>query len=107
MKKLILGVLFFSGMCGAYAGTAAMNESLVKIIEQLDALKPLINRASITQDKTSRYQIHFYKWMDKDGVSHNGIFEDIEAIKYSLKASIDRDSFDPVFINPIKNDYVR
>ena len=73
--KKIFGVCFLFGIfsSAAIAPASQMNEEIVKIIEQLNAIKPMIHRASQFQDKRDRHQVHFYSWTDKDGNKHKQI----------------------------------
>ena len=107
VKKLVVVCFLFAIFGSAIAPASQMNEEIVKIIEQLNAIKPMIHRASQFQDKRERHQVHFYSWTDKDGNKHNGLYEDLNDIKKSLEQVIDAEKYDPEFVEPIKNDYVR
>ena len=108
MKKgLIISIMCLSlTTINAGASQAQMNETLVKMVNQLEAVKPLINQAKQEQSANPRIKIHFDSWMSVDGKTHQGLRQDIEAIQASLISAIDRKNSDPKVYQPIKGDFV-
>ena len=90
----------------AYAGTPEMKLTLVKIVNQLQALKPLINQAKNEQTANPRYKVHFNSWVGSDGIKHSGLKNDIEEIQKALVAAIQNSDSSPREYGPIKGDYV-
>lgn len=96
--------LFTSSL--ALADDAQMRITLVKMVNQLEAMKPLITQAAREQDANARVRIHFDSWTDANGVKHNGLRQDIDAIQQALIHSINRQAVSPRVFTPIKNDFV-
>jgi RAQPRD family integrative conjugative element protein len=100
----LLLLLFFSGL--SYADNAQMNEALVGIIRQLQAIKPLINRAKNAQTKNPRIKVHFDSWIDGDGKKHNGLRQDIEAIQTALVNIVNGEKIEPRVYKTIQGDFI-
>lgn len=97
-------LLFFPGLC--CADNEQMNEVLVKIIRQLQAVKPLINEAENAQEKNPRIKVHFDSWIDTSGNKHNGLRQDIEAIQTALVHIVNSETIEPRVYKPIQGDFV-
>lgn len=91
----------------AFADEAQMKETLIKIINQLQAIKPLINEAENEQPKNSIIQIHFEKFEGEDGKIHNGLRQDIEGIQKALILATKRQKIEPRKYKPIKHDFIK
>lgn len=103
MLGLSVGLGLVSGQ--ALADEAQMNVTLVKIAQQLEALKPLINQAAAEQSPNPRVQVHFDAWTDANGLSHAGLRQDIDAIQKGVIDAINHKSVDPRPIAPINGDF--
>lgn len=90
----------------ALADDAQMRITLVKMVNQLEAIKPLITQAAREQDANARVKIHFDSWTDANGVKHNGLRQDINAIQQALIHSINRQAVSPRVFTPIQHDFV-
>lgn len=108
MKKMVIIVVLcaLSISLKIYADTAQMNMTLTKIINQLQALKPLITQAERQQLKNSRYQIHFNTWCDSHGQIHQGLRQDINTIQASLIIAMNRTQVTPRAVQPIRGDFI-
>ena len=73
-------------------------------------MKATIIAAQKAQSKNERLFFHYIAWRNPvSGVTHNGLLEDIEAIKMGVKEkleNIDHDKLSPKTIEPIKGDYL-
>ena len=98
-------ILLFSVNVSCFATEAQMKSTLVQIINQLQALKPLINQAQAEQPKNPRIKIHFDSWRDAQGKKHNGLRQDIEQIQQALITTINKQSIEPRSYTPIANDF--
>lgn len=97
---LILGV-------NAYADdTDKFKESLVQIINQLNAITPIINKAKIYQNKSDKVQVHFNSFVGMDGVRHAGLEEDLNMIKKGLVDYINKPSIEPKKVEHIDGDFI-
>lgn len=89
----------------AFATDAQMKDTLVKIVNQLQAIKPLINQAQQEQSQNPRIKIHFDTWKDAKGKKHNGLRQDIEQIQQALITAVNGESVEPRSFAPIGNDF--
>lgn len=108
MKKWLFvpAIVLALGCSSAFADTAQMKTTLVKIVNQLEAIKPLINQAKSEQSANPRVKVHFDSWIDTDGKKHNGLRQDIENIQAALISAINAQNADPREYQPIKGDFV-
>lgn len=105
MKKII--VIFLISLSQiALASNAQMNETLVEIIDALEQLKILVNKAEHEQDKNPRFKVHFTKFEDRFGTLHNGLREDLNEIQKSLIDIVQQKAVAPRNIKPLENDFV-
>lgn len=100
---LLIGV-FLSHV--AFADDAQMKEEFVKIINQLEAIKPLLNEAERVQPPDPRVKVHFDSWIDANGVTHAGLREDIQRIQTALVHAVNRNSIEPRRYQLIKDDFI-
>ncbi len=106
IQNLCLASVLLAAFGSSFADEAQMKLTMVKIVNQLEAVKPLISQAKAEQEANPRIKIHFDSWVDAEGHKHNGLREDIEAIQNSLIQAIDQRSTDPRVYKPIKGDFV-
>ena len=90
----------------AQASTAQMNQTMVRMINQIDALFPLVAQASKEQEKTARVQFHFNEWTDANGDKHAGLKENLLEIRAALVNQINQSNLTPKQIAPMNGDYV-
>ena len=88
------------------ASTAQMNQTLVRMINQIDALFPLIDQAASEEDRTARVQFHFDGWTDANGVKHAGLKENLFEMRTALVNQINQSHLTPKKIAPMRDDYV-
>ena len=77
---------------------------LIQMINQLEAMKPLVLAAKHEQLTNLRLQFHYTSYYDSHG-KHNGLFEDINAIEQGIKDKLSQTSIEPHRFAPIKGDY--
>lgn len=106
-KGMIACVLAGSFLCApVYADTQSMNEDLVRLVAGLDALLPIIADAESRQDPNAPVQFHFVDWRDAKGIKHNGLKEDVLAMRAGIVSQINQPVFAPRTLAPLANDYV-
>ena len=88
------------------ANEAQMKETLVKIINQLQAIKPLIAQAQAEQPPNPRIKIQFDRFRRPDGQLQNGLRQDIEVIQQALINAVNRESIEPRVFTSLENDFV-
>lgn len=107
MKRIFISMLLmlFSAL-SVHASEAEFNETLVQIINQINAINPLLEEARSQQAKNTRIKLHIDRFQGSDNKSHNGLQEDLNAIKQSLIAYINKPAVEPRKITPLQLDYV-
>lgn len=109
MKKIVpvvISMLFLMISTNAISSEAIMKETIVKIINQLQNIKPLIEKAAKEQPKNPRVKIHFKRFKDGNGESHNGLKEDINSIQSALIEFLNKQSVEPRHYSAIDNDFI-
>ena len=79
---------------------------LVHILNQLNALTPLIKAADHEQVKNLRITFHYHSYTDNNGKLHNGLLEDIAEIKKGIQQRLNQSSNEPRVFTHIKGDYL-
>lgn len=105
IKKVLIIVLVGLSL-NAYANNAQENTYLIQIVNQLNAIQPLILAAQKEQPANTRIQFHYTKYRDAQGKMHNGLLEDVNAIKQGIIEKINQTPVEPRVVNPIKGDYL-
>ena len=109
MKKisrvLLIGCTLLWGM-SAFADNAQMQQTLVCMINQIDALFPLIDKAKAEQDSGARVQFHFDSWVDNNGVQHDGFRQSMLAMREALVDEMRQTNLTPQSIQPMNDDFV-
>ena len=109
MKKLLLLIMLTASLgitsC-AWATDDQMKETLVKIIEELQAIQPLIDQAAAEQPTNPRVMMHFDNWVDSSGVQHLGLKADLAAIQQALVTAVNRETIEPRVFAPLSHDFV-
>lgn len=107
MRSRITTVVMLLFICiNAMAGESQEDIYLKQILNQLEAIKPLIMSSSKEQANNTRIQFHYYAYRNLTG-KHNGLFEDINEIERGIKAKLNEASIEPRHFEPIKGDYVK
>ncbi|WP_115304162.1 hypothetical protein [Legionella beliardensis] len=102
-----------SGLCGLLllvntgcADNAALNETLVRLINQINAMMPLLDEAQDEQEPNARIALHVERFVDGEGKTHAGLRDDLVAIRNSLIDFINQPAIAPKIIKPLALDYV-
>ena len=88
------------------ANNQLMNMDLVKVVQELQSIKPLLEKAEREQDKNARVKIEFEDFMASDGEKHRGLKSDIQEIQDSIISMINDERVDPRSMSPIEGDFV-
>jgi RAQPRD family integrative conjugative element protein len=78
---------------------------LLQMINQLNALQPLLLAAAAEEDKFQRVRFHYTSFKDSNGRSHNGVLEDIIELKANLHGRLVILAKQPNHFKPIIGDY--
>ena len=107
MKRLLLLMMTLIGFSSVvWADQVQMNETLVRLVNQLDAMIPLIEQAQREQPENTRFTFQFEKFEGSDGVMHNGLKDDVLAIRQALIDQINQPMTDPDTIPPMTDDFI-
>lgn len=109
-SRLIIYLLILSVIGGAtsnvFATESKENMYLIQMLNQLNALKPLLYSAKKEQDSHARVKFHYTDYRDADGHVHNGLLEDIHAIQQGIQAKLNKPLSTPRYFESIKGDYI-
>ena len=105
MKRLVIGLLCLASL-SAKANEIEMNKTLVQIINQINAIMPLIDEAKSVQPKGTRVKFNLEKYKNSKGVYVNGIREDLLAIKQGVIEYINKPDITPKTIDSLEFDFV-
>ena len=85
---------------------APLNETLVRVIHQLNSVLPLLDEAEKAIDPNARIKLHIRAFEGADGELHHGVREDILSIRNSLIDYINQPPIAPKNIKPLAFDFV-
>lgn len=88
------------------ASDAQMKETLVRIINQLQSIKPLISQAKREQSANPRIKVHFDRFKGADGKYHNGLWQDVDEMQQALILIVNQESIEPKTFQAMSDDYV-
>lgn len=106
MKRILLAILLFINIT-AQANNADVNETLVRIINQINAIMPLLDEAQTELNPNAHIQLHLKSFTDNEGQQHAGVREDLLMIRNGLIDYINQPVIAPRKIKPLNNDFVR
>jgi RAQPRD family integrative conjugative element protein len=107
VKDIVLIGLILSGVClKCFANEEQERIYLTQIVNQLNAIKPLITSAAREQHRYNRIQFHYTRYRDSNGKIHNGLLEDINAIENGIREKLDHSTRSQRQFQPLKGDYV-
>jgi RAQPRD family integrative conjugative element protein len=98
----------FSTFFTAAAAAGEQQEAiyLQQLLNQLNAMQPLIMAAQAEQPKDTRIQFHYTRYRDANGRERNGLLEDVNAIKGGIEQKLNQVGAEPRTSAPIKGDYL-
>lgn len=79
---------------------------LLQLLNQLNAIKPLIVSASKEQPKMNRIQFTYMPYHDIHGKTHNGLIDDINSVEQKIRSRLSKLSVEPHLIPAVKDDYI-
>jgi RAQPRD family integrative conjugative element protein len=82
------------------------NQYLVQVLNQLDAMLPLITAAEREQPNDLRIRFHYTQYRDANGKLHNGLKDDIQTIRRGIEEKLNSTSNTARTLLPIEGDYV-
>jgi RAQPRD family integrative conjugative element protein len=79
---------------------------LIQLLNQINAMLPTIQAAKKQQLPNTRIKFHYTQYRDANGQIHNGILEDVQAIKRGIEEKLNGTSIEPRSVQPIHGDYL-
>lgn len=107
MKMIVIITMLISLFSlQAIANEAREKIYLTQIINQLKAIKPLVVSAHQEQEKGARIKFLYTSYRDSNGVPHNGLLEDINAIEKGIQKKLNPAISEPRHFQAINGDYL-
>jgi hypothetical protein len=106
MKRLITGIMLSLSLITAHANDEALNQTLVRIINQLNAIMPLLDEAKTEIEPNTRIQLHVEAFEGTDGKTHPGLRNDLLSIRNALIDYINKPAIEPKTIKPLALDFI-
>ncbi|HBI5657141.1 TPA: hypothetical protein K8C35_002768 [Legionella pneumophila] len=105
MKRLLL-ILMLSLPLASHASEEALNQTLVRVINQINAVMPLLDEAQSEIEPNTRIQLHIESFEGADSKTHAGLRNDLLAIRNALIDYINKPAIEPKTIKPLSLDFI-
>ncbi|CZI29305.1 TPA: RAQPRD family integrative conjugative element protein [Legionella pneumophila] len=106
MKRLLCLTLMILSL-NSWANNPDLNETLVRIINQINAIMPLLDEAQTQLTPNTRIQLQIEGFEDAQDQHHAGVREDLLNIRNGLIDYINQPIIAPRKITPLEMDFVR
>jgi len=106
MKRFFLLILVTLASLSAHASDEALNQTLVRVINQINAVMPLLDEAKSEVEPNARITLNIDTFEGADGKSHPGLRDDLLSIRNSLIDYINKPVVAPKTIKPLALDFV-
>ncbi|WP_370447018.1 hypothetical protein [Legionella feeleii] len=90
----------------SFSNEAALNETLVRVINQINATLPLLAEAEDEISPNARVQLHISAFEGSDKKTHPGVRDDLVAIRNALIDYINKPAIEPKTVKPLAFDFV-
>lgn len=105
MKRFILAMAVLFTTSTTWAGDEALNQTLVRIINQINAITPLLDEAKGEIAPNARITLHIDAFEGTDGQRHAGLRDDLMSIRNALIEYINQPAIAPKTIQPLELDF--
>jgi len=105
MKRMLTLMLVLISLTG-HTNNQNLNETLVRIINQINAILPLLDEAQTEINPHARIQLHIESFKDNDGHHYAGVREDLLMIRNGLIDYINQPVIAPRKVKPLNRDFV-
>lgn len=105
--KYCIHLLLLLTSLHSWANNPDLNETLVRIINQINAIMPLLDEAQQQINPNARIQLHIEDFDDMQQKHHNGLRHDLLQIRNGLIDYINEPVIAPRLIKPLATDFVR
>lgn len=106
MHRWFIAIFFSLMSCSLYADEA-LNETLVRIINQINAIQPLLDKAKNEVHPSDRIQLHIEAFEGRDGKQRPGLRGDLLSIRNSLIDYINHPVIAPRVVEPLDMDFIQ
>ena len=106
MKKMLIAVCLCFMTLMAYATDDELNNALVRVINQINAILPLLDEAETEIEPNARVRLHINKFEGEDGVEHPGVRDDLKSVRNALIDYINKPAIEPKTVKPLTFDFV-
>lgn len=106
MKRFFLLMLITLTSFTAHANDEALNQTLVRIINQINAVIPLLDEAKSEIEPNARITLHIDRFEGADGKPHEGLRDDLLSIRNALIDYINKPVIAPKTIKPLALDFI-
>lgn len=106
IRQFVGGSLLCLLANAGFADNAALNETLVRVINQINAILPLLDEAREEIEPNTRVVLQIDSFRGADGRRHPGLRDDLLSIRNSLIDYINQPAIAPKTIKPLALDYV-
>lgn len=106
MKRILCLTLMMISL-HSWANNPDLNETLVRIINQINAIMPLLDEAQTQISPNSRIQLQIEGFEDTQGQHHAGLREDFLNIRNGLIDYLNHPVIAPRKIKALEMDFVR
>lgn len=106
MKRLIVVLMLGVASFATFANDAALNQTLVRIINQINAIMPLLDETQTEIEPNTRIQLHIEPFEGSDGNLHAGLRTDLLSIRKALIDYINKPAIEPKTIKPLTLDFI-
>ena len=106
MKRFFLLLMVTLSSITAHASDEALNQTLVRVINQINAVMPLLDEAKTEVEPNARITLHIDIFEGADGKPHEGLRDDLLSIRNALIDYINKPVIAPKTIQPLALDFI-
>lgn len=106
MKRFFLLLMVALTNVTAHASDEALNQTLVRVINQINAVMPLLDEAKAQVEPNARITLHIDAFEGADGKPHEGLRDDLLSIRNALIDYINKPVIAPKTIQPLALDFI-
>ena len=106
MKKIIIAIGLYIAAFVVYATDDELNTTIVRVINQMNAILPLLDEAKDEIKPNARIQLHIDSFEGADGMQHPGVRDDLNSIRNALIDYINQPAIEPKTVKPLAFDFV-
>jgi len=106
MKRFFLLLMISLTSLTTHASDEALNQTLVRVINQLNEIMPLLDEAKAELEPNARITLHIDAFEGADGNLHEGLRDDLLSIRNALIDYINKPVIAPKTIQPLALDFI-